>query len=240
MSDPVLAALIAATATIITSLLQLKASLAKEIAARAQSSGGRRRNRTTIVLAALALAATGVGGFALARWMGERETHAQKELQQELRARIADLQHTVDTLGRTREEMRAVLEFELLRRQGEAGATVTASVDRCRPLSLPVLPDGSADATIGCSEAEAERVELCVSIPAAATVTAVELYALEPDAAVPGAERQVSPGEDIGGGRFDAAYRERLEGDRKHVCQTYTHWSSDSGRTARALVRYTP
>jgi len=240
MSDPVLAALIAATATVITSLLQLKASLAREIAARAQSSAGRRRNRTTFVLAALALAATGAGGFALARWMGEREAHAQKELQQELRARIADLQQTVDALGKTREEMRPVLEFELLRRQGETGASVSATVDRCRSLTLPVLTDDTLDAPAGCPEAEASRIELCVSVPASATVTSVELHAGPAETAASQAEQLVVPGEDIGGGRFDAAHRERLEGELKYVCQTYTHWSSESGRSVRALVRYTP
>ncbi|MDE2261565.1 MAG: hypothetical protein KGL45_03490, partial [Gammaproteobacteria bacterium] len=85
MSDGVLAAIIAAGATVFGSFIQLRTSLAKEIAARTRHTPTRRANHVVLILLVVMLLGAAVGGFALAQWAYENERAAQQALVRDLR-----------------------------------------------------------------------------------------------------------------------------------------------------------
>ena len=63
MSDSILAAIIAATATLSASLLQLRFSIARELAARAQGPVGRKKSRAPFIVLFVMVGAAAVAGF---------------------------------------------------------------------------------------------------------------------------------------------------------------------------------
>ena len=63
MSDSILAAIIAATATLSASLLQLRFSIARELAARAQSPGNRKKSRAPFIVLFVMIGASAVAGL---------------------------------------------------------------------------------------------------------------------------------------------------------------------------------
>src|SRR5438552_15881544 len=116
MSDAVLAAMIAAGATVLTSLLQLKSSLKREVAARTQV--GRRKSRGPFMLLAVMLVGAGVGGFALAQWTMERERAEALSARRDLQGRVEVLSRTANELLQTRAQARTEIETGVLRRLG--------------------------------------------------------------------------------------------------------------------------
>ena len=186
MSDPVLAAIITATATICMSLLQLRFSLGKDGGARVQAAGGRRKGRGPFAVLFVIIIASAVGGFALSQWLTENERTSQSVLQHELQDKVDQITRTANQLEQTRTGARAEIEAGVLRKIGSDGVVVMATVGPCRP-SLVVSPPGAAtppgvtsetaqSAVPACTESEASAVTLCATIPANATITEVELY----------------------------------------------------------------
>jgi type II secretory pathway pseudopilin PulG len=101
MSDAVLAAIIAATATLCASFMQLRATLAKEADARSRGQPiSRRRSRLPMILIAVMLLASAVGGFALSQWLGGSQRTAQADLERELRERVAEISAAAARLER--------------------------------------------------------------------------------------------------------------------------------------------
>jgi hypothetical protein len=99
MSDAILAAIIAATATLCASFLQLRIALAREADARSRGQPiSRRRSRLPMILIGIMLFASAVGGFALSQWLGSSQRVAQADLQRELRERVAELGAAVAAL----------------------------------------------------------------------------------------------------------------------------------------------
>ena len=72
MSDSVLAAIIAGTATLSASLLQLRSALLRN--ASRGVSAGRRKGRLQMIILAVVVGAAAIAGFALSQWLtsGER------------------------------------------------------------------------------------------------------------------------------------------------------------------------
>jgi hypothetical protein len=101
MPDAVLAAIIAATATLSASFLQLRMALARDADARSRGQPiSRRRGRLPMILIGIMLLASAVGGFALSQWLGDSQRSAQADLQRDLRERMAELATVVATLER--------------------------------------------------------------------------------------------------------------------------------------------
>src|SRR2546421_6976018 len=113
MSDSVLAAIIAGTATLPASLLQLRSALLRE-AARGQSAS-RRKNRVQTILLLIVVGAAAVAGFALSQWLTSGERLAQRTLQQELQARVAEISPTASQLEPTPAGARAEVENAVVR-----------------------------------------------------------------------------------------------------------------------------
>jgi hypothetical protein len=246
MSDPVLAAIITATATICMSLLQLRFSLGKNLGARVPASGVRRKGRGPFAILFVIIIAAGVGGFALSQWLTDV---SQSVVQRELQDRVDQLTLTARQLEQTRTGARAEIEAGVLRKVGSDGVVVMATVGPCRP-SLVVNPPGAASppgvsaestppATPACTESEASSVTLCATIPTGATITEVELYTRFADAETPWSTSRAIAGQESGQARFAEKYVEGPEAPgTKQVCQAFAHWSTDRSRIARMVVRY--
>ena len=134
--DSVLAAIIAGTATLSASFVQLRSALLREAAGRA-SSAARRRNRLQLLILLAIIGAAGVCGFALSQWLTAGERAAQAVMQRELQARVSELSHAASELEQTRGSERGEIENGVLRRLGNEGIVVMASVPACRPLPAP-------------------------------------------------------------------------------------------------------
>ena len=254
MSDGVLAAIIAAGATVFTSFLQLRHAMAKELAARSQSASSRRKSRLPFVFMFAMLGGAGVGGFALAQWLHENERMAQDALQRELRARISDMTRTESALELSRAGTRAEIEAGILRRIGTEGVAVLATVAPCRPpliVNTPALAPNAGESSTqpsqpvassspsACTEAEANPVMLCATIPASATLTDVEVYVRAAESDAPWSNSRVTPGHETEQARFAEKPVQVTDGAAtKQVCEAFVHWSTERARVARMVVHY--
>jgi len=263
MSDGVLAAIIAAGATVFGSFFQFRTSLAKEIAARTRSTPTRRANHVVLILLVVMLLGAAVGGFALAQWAYENERAAQQALIADLRDRIDDLARYKNDIEQSRAELRSVVETDVLRRMGADGVVVLATAAPCKPpaatsraatsipggpLALPVVaakPTASVGAqpaaptpVAACAESDAAPMVLCATIPAAAQLGNVELYVRQTDAAGRWSDSRLMPGEASARARFAAKPVEIADGPAlKQVCIGFAQWS-DQPRIARMVVHY--
>jgi hypothetical protein len=248
MSDGVLAAIIAASATVFAALLQLKASFTH--AARARASNVRNKSRLPQLVIAAMLVGAGVCGFALAQWIADHQRAAQALVTAELRARIEQMSRTEGQLTGAYGE----IETSVLRNIGLQGVVVMASVPPCKPASVatPSLAESTPEASDaaltravaaasgGCTEAEASPVTLCATIPAAATVNDVELYVRAADSATPWTASRVAPGQETAQARFAGEPVEIADdATAKQVCERFVQWSTEHGLVARVVVRYT-
>jgi hypothetical protein len=257
MSDGVLAAIIAACATVFASFIQIRASFAKEVAGRAFPSGGKKsKSRAPFVFMFMLLGGSAVGGFALSQWLMEHERSMQNVLIEQLRAQVSSLTRTENELNESRAGTRAEIEAGVLRRIGLEGVVATTTVGPCKPpllLNTPALaahaPDGPAPATSqpatssppssSCTEAEAMPVTLCAIVPVGATITEVEVFMRPVDSDVVWSNARLVPGAETGQARFSEKPVEVADSaTTKQVCETFVSWSTESARTARMLVRY--
>ena len=264
--DSVLAAIIAGTATLSASFVQLRSALLREAAGRS-SAASRRRHRLQLIILLAVIGAAGVCGFALSQWLTSGERAAQAVLQRELQARVSEISHTAGQLELTRGSERAEIENGVLRRIGSDGIVVMANVSACRPPSLPpatpptptAAPSGAVPASAAtlppsassqppaeaaaparsCTEAEATPVTLCATIPANASVTEVALFSRTVDSSAAWGVSRYLPGQASGDARFAPTYSESTnEAGTREVCQAFAHWSSEHGRIVRMVVRY--
>ena len=251
--DSVLAAIIAGTATLSASFVQLRSALMREAAAGRSSSASRRRNRVQLIILIAIIGAAGVCGFALSQWLTSGERAAQAVMQRELQARVAEISRTASQLELARGSERADIEGDLLRRIGNDGIVVVATVAPCRPSAALAAgtaaggaspPSAAADTAPtparACSEAEASPVTLCATIPGNASVTEVALFSRAADSEAAWSASRYLPGQVSGDARFAATYSESTpEAGTRQVCQAFAHWSNDHARIVRMVVRYT-
>jgi hypothetical protein len=262
MSDGVLAAIIAAGATVFTSFVQLRTALAKQIAAKTRPASSRGASHVLAILLVVMLGGAAVGGFALAQWVFENERAAQQALVRDLRDRIGDLTRYKNDIEQSRSELRSVVETDVLRRMGADGVAVLATAAPCKPVSgtragtpapaaaVPTAgahtapapshaapsPDGAPGAA--CAESDAAPLVLCATIPAAAQLGSIELHVRQSDDAGHWIDSRVMPGEASAKARFAAKPVELADGPTmKQVCMGFAQWS-DQPRVARMVVHY--
>jgi hypothetical protein len=249
MSDGILAAIIAAAATVFASFVQLRTSTGKHFGVQAAAASSRRRNRLPLLMLALMVLGAVVGGFAFAEWLHEGERSAHAALERDLNARIADISRTNGELEHVRAATHAELEAEVLKRLGDDGVAVLATVAPCTPThaaATPAAPVAAVTSTVpaaqppagaGCTEADAAPFTLCATIPAAAKTTSVDLYVR--DAADTGsAWTAASAGHEAGEARFaDKPVESPEDSSSRQVCEGFVQWS-DRARVARMIVHY--
>jgi hypothetical protein len=256
MSDGVLAAIIAASATVFASFLQIKSSFAKEVAARATSSSSRRKSRLPFMILCVMVGGAAVGGFALSQWLTEHERTVQTELQHALQERIALMTRNESQLEQTRAGTRAEIEASVLREMGMQGVVVNATVAPCKPpivMNTPALAPGAGETAAQmpsqsatssapastCNEADASPITLCATIPAAATLGEVELFVRPAGSDIPWSTARVTAGQEFEQARFAEKPTEVADASStKQVCEGFAHWSTERARNVRMLVRY--
>jgi hypothetical protein len=114
---------------------------------------------------------------------------------------------------------------------------VMATVAACRP-AANVAAEATPGAA-GCSEAEANAMTLCASIPGNASVTEIALFSKAADSQAPWSASRVLPGQESGQARFAEKYDEGApDAGLRQVCQGFTHWSAEHARLVRMIVRY--
>mgnify|MGYP003482749999 CR=1 FL=1 len=239
LSDPVVAALIMATTTFITAMIQLSINARRQAAERAAGKPASRKSGNWLAILALMLAST-VGGYALSEYQAYQDRDQNQAMRDELQLRLRELGATAQRLeragldrgGQNEADTRLAVE----RRRGAEGVAAVIDVPACRTSQV-----GFSQAPPACTENDAIRATLCAVIPAAATVTEVQVFTRIEDAQQGWSEARVQPGQDAGGARFAASPIERpASGDAREVCQQFAHWSSQKGRSARLLVKYAP
>jgi hypothetical protein len=241
MTESVLAALIAGTATLSASVLQFRSAALRD---RAQGgSAARRKTRLHRIVLIVLIGASAASGFAVSQWLTNGERLASAALQKELQSRIAEVTTTAGQLEAARSAERTEIETGVLRRIGVDGVTVAATVAPCRTAAgAPAADPGPGAASVpkpACSEVEAAPVTLCATIPANATVTDVALFSRLADADTPWDASRFLPGQEAGQARFAEHYSENTqEGGARQVCQSFAHWSADHARAVRVVVRY--
>jgi hypothetical protein len=231
-----LASLIGATATITASFLNLRMAWKKELLARANQKPVTKKSSRGPILALLALLlASAVGGFALSYYLGLKGRTDTVALEAELRSKIEQLNVSALRLEKVSlngaDAIAQQVRDEERRNRGLEGVAAMVRLEKC-------VAAGVVEGQAACNESTAHPVRLCTEIPAAANVSAIDLYARPEGDARPWSENRVIAGNDFGGGRFTNR-SERLIGDTaKQVCQDLLHWNSEHAVNGRMVVRY--
>jgi hypothetical protein len=158
MSDAVLAAIIAATATLCASFMQLRVALAREADARSRGQPvSRRRSRLPMILVGIMLLAAAVGGFALSQWLGSTQRSAEADLQRELSERVAELSAAIGRLER----------LNAAAAGGASAAAAPAAPETVMPSAMPVAASAPGP-TPAPGEAAAAAPAAAAEIPAVA------------------------------------------------------------------------
>ena len=240
MPDSILAAIIAGTATLSASFLQLRSAALRD--AGKPGAAARRKSRLQRLVFLVIVGGAVVSGFAISQWLTQGERNAQGALQKELQARIAEVSHTAGELEATRAAERSEIETGVLRRIGNDGVAVAATVPACRAgaaAGATTAASAAAPPARACSESEAVPVTLCATIPASATVTEVTLFSRTDASDTPWSASRYLPGQEAAQARFADKYSETTpDGATRQVCQTFAHWDADHARVVRVLVRY--
>ena len=234
LSDSIMAALIAAGATVLATLVQLRISWRKELRERERGqpiTKKTRRGPVTVVF--LLMIAAAVGGFALSQYFLSLREVDRDALRSDLQSKLSEINATAIRLEQARLNERDQIETGARRadaaRLGEDGVTASVVVGPC-----PAVP---AD---HCTEKSAVRVAVCAKVPASASVKEVLLYTRFEDSQAPWSDARVQTGQDAGQARFIDKTLERPDGDgAKQVCQTFVNWNREKSRLARILVKYT-
>ncbi len=236
LSENVLAAMIAAGATVVTALIQLRLSWRKELRERERGQPITKKSRRGPVIAVLGLMiAAAVGGFALSQYFVSLREGDRDALRSDLQSKLSEINATALRLEQARLNERKQIETEVQRadasRLGEDGAAASAVVAPCKPGGVP-------GAREECTEQSALRVTICAGVPAAATVREVQLYIRSDDPKQPWSEARVQPGQEAGQARFAEKFSERPEDGAKQICQAFANWSHEKTRIARIVVKY--
>lgn len=235
MSETILAAMIGALATVVTAVFQLMLAWREHRKRTEKTERETRGTLSSLLWMLTLLAAAAVGGFAYAHY----RVQATRDETQALRDRLQQELHALTVSSARLEKLEnaapgAALEATARKQRGLDGVVAVVTLPACKGAQA-----GTATERSGCTEQDALQVTVCAPIPADASVSAVELFARADDSQQPWADARVVAGQDLGGGRFATSYSERPDGEGiKQVCQAFSHWSSDKGRSVRILVRY--
>jgi len=236
LSEPLMASMIGALATVAAALVQLRISWRKEIKERERGQPITKKSRRGPVIFVFALVvAAAVGGFALSQYFMSLREGDRDALRADLQSKLSEINATAMRLEQARMNERKQIETEVQRadasRLGEEGAAASVLVGPCKP-------EGAPGAKQECTEQSALRINLCASVPAGATVKEVQLYIRTDNPKQPWAEARVQPWQEAAQARFAEKFTERTEDAAKQVCEGFANWSHERARVARIVVKY--
>ena len=244
LSETIVAAMIGAIATVSTALFQIFTALRNRNKVEVKP---RRGSAMRSVLAVLALmVASAAGGFLYSELLRQRGGEEIRAMRQELRELHDLTAATVRERGKQEVAINAPADVPALTSASEttspqepvSGSTESvAYVPACRRGAL--VNTAETTESMDCSESDAQHIALCGTIPAAARVEQIQLFA-QPDAVRQSwGQHTASVGQDVGGARFTGKTFEYVQGDDlKSVCVNFMHWSGEHPHIARILVQY--
>lgn len=237
LSEPVRAALIGATVTIVISLLQLTVNARRQAAERAAGKPASKKSGNWLATFALMLGSA-VAGYAFSEYQQFRDRADNRLLREEMQMRLKDIGAVAARLERAGAQgngaVDAGMRLSAERKRGAEGVAAVINLPACRG-----VPGGPAQAAAACTPADAQRSTICSVVPASAIVSDVQLYLRADGSRQPWNEAQVQAGQDAGGAMFlDNFFERGREANTKEVCMELVNWNSDAGRSARIVVRY--
>jgi hypothetical protein len=228
ISETIVAAIIGALATMLTAIVQL-------VRNRAPSDGRPKpkKNRMRSVLATIALMiGCIVGGYA---WSSLRAVSAKEELAATMEAEFTKqfaayaARQNPETTGSMNPDPTAIPA-----RNGENGAS--QSLAHLPPCRIHTQPDEVGPVT--CTDAVAQPIALCASIPSAAHTTNVRVQARVPKSESPWLERDAGA-LTLGSLHVAAATAEYpVSPDQKSVCTDVANFSVEDTLAVRVIVEY--
>jgi hypothetical protein len=232
LSETILAAMIGAIATVSAAIFQIFSS----IKGRNKIDVKPRKGSTMrSVLAVLALmVASAVGGFLYSELLKQRDGEDMRAMRMELRElkELTAAARAPVALVSAPAPVAAAAAMPVKLDTNEHRVESVAYVPACRKTA-------AIDGASACSEAEAQRIALCGSIPSYARIQQIDLFA-QPDAVQkPWDEHRVAFEQDLGGARFTGKSFEYAQGaDLKAVCVNFVQWSSEHSHIARVVLNY--
>src|SRR6185436_9625208 len=228
LSETIIAAIIGALATMLTAIVQL-------VRNRAPSDGRPKpkKNRMRSVLATIALMiGCIVGGYA---WSSLRAVSAKEELAATMEAEFT--KQFAALAARQNPEAPGSMNSDptaIPARNGENGAS--QSLAHLPPCRIHTQPDEVGPVT--CTDAVAQPIALCASIPSAAHATNVRVQARVPKSESPWLERD-SGAPTLGSLHIAPTPAENpVSADQRSVCLEVSNWSVDDTLAVRVIVDY--
>ena len=228
ISETIVAAIIGALATMLTAIVQL-------VRNRAPSDGRPKpkKNRMRSVLATIALMiGCIVGGYA---WSSLRAVSAKEELAATMEAEFT--KQFAALAARQNPEAPGSMSSDptaIPARNGENGAS--QSLAHLPPCRIHTQPDEVGPVT--CTDAVAQPIALCASIPSAAHTTNVRVQARVPKSESPWLERDAGA-LTLGSLHVAAATAEYpVSPDQKSVCTDVANFSVEDTLAVRVIVEY--
>jgi len=228
ISETIVAAIIGALATMLTAIVQL-------VRNRAPSDGRPKpkKNRMRSVLATIALMiGCIVGGYA---WSSLRAVSAKEELAATMEAEFT--KQFAALAARQNPEAPGSMNSDptaIPARNGENGAS--QSLAHLPPCRIHTQPDEVGPVT--CTDAVAQPIALCASIPSAAHTTNVRVQARVPKSESPWLERD-GGALTLGSLHVAAATAEYpVSPDQKSVCTDVANFSVEDTLAVRVIVEY--
>lgn len=241
LSETIIAAMIGALATVATALFQLFTAIKGK--GRVDLKPKRTTARSIFAVFALMVASAG-GGFLYSQFLQQRAGEDIRAMRQELRElrdltaqRVLESRPAQQQLADASRPVPAPVEATTVPVSLEPASGVAESiayVPACRAAAeIPDTPLAQ------CGEQDAQRIALCGTVPAHASVQGVQLFA-QPDAVQhPWEQHAAALDADIGGARFTGRTFEYAQGqDTKAVCINFLQWSSQHPHIARIVVQY--
>lgn len=236
-TEPVIAAIIGATATIVTAMVQLRVVGKKQAAEKAAGKPVTKHKSSWLAILGLMLAAA-VGGYAFSEYRAFQDQRETQRLRDEMLARMQELSAAAMRMERAGSQLDGQTSDALAAAERKRGAQGLAAVVHLPPCRGPQV--GFSQAPQACTEGDALRVSLCATIPPAAVVTEVQMFSRTGEAQQAWVDAKMQLGQEAAGVRFVEAFAERAAPDGKEVCQPVLYWGSQPGRAARILVKYVP
>lgn len=234
LSDNIITALIGAGATVTAALFQLFSVFS----AKGKQDAKPRRGLTlrSVVAVFALMVASAAAGFFYSELLKQRNSEDIAAMRQELRE-LKEL--TASSVRKVEEPERPVEVVRVSASENAAPAGAGGQVESivyvpaCRRMGDLAVMGGA------CTEADAQRVALCASIPSYARNYRIELFTQRDALQHPWQQHRVALESDLGGARFTGRSFEYAQGDEmKAVCTTFLQWSSDHPHIARIVVHY--
>jgi len=244
LSETIVAAMIGAIATVSTALFQIFTALRTRNKVDVKP---RRGSAMRSVLAVLALMiASAAGGFLYSELLRQRGGKEIRAMRQELRELSKLTAATMRERGNPENPIKVAADLPApsnaiaitsSQEPMSGSAESVAYVPACRRGAL--VNTAATTDSVDCSESDAQQIALCGTIPAAAHVEQIQLFAQPDGLQQPWRQHTTSVGQDVGGARFTGKTFEYAQTDElKSVCVNFMHWSGEHPHIARILVQY--